>query len=60
MEELCARKAFVLSRLALDLLSCTMDKSVIPGLCLLSAELDKLADDILAIKPSSGSLFRAN
>jgi hypothetical protein len=60
INELCARRAFLLSRLALDLLSCTSDKSVTPGLRLLSVELDKLADDILTISPSAGCLFRAN
>ena len=58
--ELYAKRARLLSDLALDLVSCTNDQALIPGLQLLSAELEKLAEGILSIEPSVTRLFRAN
>jgi len=58
--ELYAKRAPLLSGLACDLGNCTNDQTLIPGLRLLSLELEKLAEGILSIEPSVTQLFLAN
>ena len=58
--DLYAKRARLLSDLARDLGDCTNDQTLVPGLRLLSLELEKLAEGILSIEPSVTSLFLAN
>jgi len=58
--ELYAKRALLLSDLACDLGNCINDQTLIPGLRLLSLELEKLAEGILSIEPSVTQLFLAN